>query len=284
MVRPEPFSRGACRVVIEGWTSLFALVGCGDVLGFEHGAIVQCLRTSDCDVGQVCDRNACVSPCTELACEGGLGCEIAPCGEIAEAGTNVEAGSAVAACQVPCVPPNLCLGGGRQQAEPAPPGGLDDMPYGIQPSNIACIKLNIDICEWISGVGVDFEYPVGVSTFRFGVYQDIGGYPHKILGQTDVVSPNGETVQAALLKAVYLSCDDAGDSTPIWLCSATTAAGYTLAGESSPQTEVVQLFELQDDIDQWVADGLPDKWPAPTTDYQPSPAPTPHIYPLVVQH
>ncbi|HEY4012729.1 MAG TPA: hypothetical protein VGM06_05300 [Polyangiaceae bacterium] len=264
------------RVATLGGVGLLAIAGCGDLLGFDRGASVSCVQSSDCAEGAVCREYACVATCVAPDCDAGL-----------DAASGSGGDTDGARCQVPCATPNLCLGGVCVQAGQGPPyGPASDMPVDVQPNALLCSEVDISVCEWISGVGVDFAYPPGGATYRFGVYQDTKNYPTQRLAETDSMQLSGESAQVGLANAVPVHCDDSGAAiTPIWLCIATTAMdGYELSAASSGAGDIVQLNTMAEEMDQWASSGLPDPWPAPPADYVASAAPAPLLSPLFVPY
>ncbi len=111
------------------------------------------------------------------------------------------------------------------------------------------------------------------------MYSDNGGYPGNRLAQTGVVTLDGAAAgDGVALEPVSVGCGV--ESTPYWLCIASTANGFLLQTISKTDTGWTSMFELPDVIGGWLDGDMPDPWPPSQT--PPTHIATPIIYPWVV--
>jgi hypothetical protein len=223
-------SGGVRAGLIAGCNGLLvAPAACGSLMGFDHGRQVQCLDTSDCDAGAVCEGYVCVAQCAaEFNCDSGLACVDDQCRVLADAGVDsagpgeaaVDSGDA-GVCANACQPHDVCLGSACHTGEQEPPFSSGDASVVVQTQTlVTCAQIRISVCGTLTALGIQFtDDPEAI--FRLGFYDDLAGSPNNLLTETAEALAAGSEIDPPVLPVVSVGCGT--EPIPYWICFASYA-------------------------------------------------------------
>ncbi len=311
MIHRTSLARRVSAVVFIG--GLLTAAGCGNLLGFQDAAMVQCILNSDCptDSNLFCIDGFCSPDCrTDRDCPS----ERHPLGTVCELGTCMPGRPSVSDAEASVAPtgPEGGLDGAQghdSQADAASDAGeggecasacsefsmcyegacLAPTPFGY-PATVGprvaigengyfqAIQLNLSLCGYVTGIGFVLAAADG-EPYRFGLYTDDGGgNPHQLIAETAPGVVHQGVNEAPVTSPTRIGCEDT--SGYYWVIGTVDQNSVEFVAESTPATKWISAKVNPADGDP-VANDLPSIFPSEGT-LLPSFF-QPHVYVIVAQ-
>ncbi|MDP9149182.1 MAG: hypothetical protein M3O36_04470 [Myxococcota bacterium] len=297
----EPVMAWAQPLTCARWMALVALTvaiagptGCGDILGFHHSLVIQCVHPSDCPPDLTCLSNICTVPCNaDGDCPTGSRCSDHRCRVLGNPGTDVNAPMAAdaaagdaSACPQACPPFDVCRDSRCYPYSKLPPQGpAEPAATGIQISpghHINCVLLpdiGMPTCGYITGVGFTARVLPADTHVRFGIYRGAGGgYPSHLAAQTTQSGVSGLSPSFEVSPPVLVGCSpNAGNS--LWICLV-TSRDFVLETTSQSQATWASGLHADSDLQTYLVSGMPLDSPTQPSSF---PGQEPFIYAYFAQ-
>jgi hypothetical protein len=287
MAGHQAMGRAATMACFIG--ALVAMIGCGNLLGFQDTVYVSCYLNSQCPDPFVCTDGRCSPQCyADRDCQldsrylHGSVCSDGVCAlpeAAAASSADGSTDSSADAIQVPatdvshvdaeteaaqsgeCIPAckefSACQAGACLSVINV---GIDSPTGDVQLAEngfLQAMQAYVDVCGLATGIG--FELAVAdQETYRFGLYTDSGGNPDRLVAQTESHTVQIGTNKASLTPVATVGCGQGGAY--YWIVGTWNQNAVAFVAETTPAPKWIRVF-VPNDSQDLLMNGLPEFFP-----------------------